>query len=501
MREEKGYFPVARLLAHHEHSGAGSFSEDRPQPFDDTPGEITCQADTHRQVIACRIGMKGKSQMSDDLKIIRLEAENIKRLKVVEITPDGNLVEITGNNGHGKTSVLDSILWALGGKGAVQKQPVRLGSKKGHVTLDLGDDRGLRFRVTRRFRADPDGGDATTALIIEAPDGSKPQAPQTLLDAIVGTIAFDPLEFERTDGKGRLAILKGLIPGIDFDKLAKDRQAFYFARRDVNRDAERLKAQAAIPLPEDCPLESIDTRAIEGELRAAERQIGAINEERIRRQAHSHDKAALFKRADDFQKRANELRRQADEAEAAAKADHEDAEAMTAAALEWKALPPEPDTDAILSRLAGANENNRLFSKRQEVQQLLLQFDEAETESNRLSNEIERIDTTVRAAIEKADLPVTGLELGEADVMLKGVPFEQGSDAERLRASMAIGMALNPKLRVMRVRDGSILDGPAMALLAEVAAEENFQIWIERVIASGPSAIIMEDGMVKGAAP
>lgn len=47
------------------------------------------------------------------MKIIALQAENVKRLVAIEIRPDGNLVQITGKNGAGKTSVLDCIWWAL----------------------------------------------------------------------------------------------------------------------------------------------------------------------------------------------------------------------------------------------------------------------------------------------------------------------------------------------------------------------------------------------------
>lgn len=62
------------------------------------------------------------------MKIISLESENIKRLKAVRIKPDGLLVQITGKNGAGKTSVLDSIMMALAGGSTIPEKPIRDGS-------------------------------------------------------------------------------------------------------------------------------------------------------------------------------------------------------------------------------------------------------------------------------------------------------------------------------------------------------------------------------------
>ena len=47
------------------------------------------------------------------MKILRLEASNIKRVRVVEINPDGSVVLVTGRNAQGKSSVLDAIVYAL----------------------------------------------------------------------------------------------------------------------------------------------------------------------------------------------------------------------------------------------------------------------------------------------------------------------------------------------------------------------------------------------------
>ena len=92
------------------------------------------------------------------MKIVRLEAENVKRLVAVEIAPDGSLVVIGGKNGAGKSSTLDSIAMALGGKDLVPEKPLRDGAEKGHVEVDLGD-----LIVRRTFTAAGGGSLEATA--------------------------------------------------------------------------------------------------------------------------------------------------------------------------------------------------------------------------------------------------------------------------------------------------------------------------------------------------
>ena len=81
------------------------------------------------------------------MKIVSLTAENVKKLVAVQIRPDGNLVQICGKNGQGKTSVLDSIWWALTGTSHIQAAPIRAGANQARIRLDLGD-----LVVTRTFR-------------------------------------------------------------------------------------------------------------------------------------------------------------------------------------------------------------------------------------------------------------------------------------------------------------------------------------------------------------
>ena len=68
------------------------------------------------------------------MKIISLQSENIKKIKAVEIRPTDNTVIISGKNGQSKSSVLDSIYYALGGKDKIPSKPIRDGEKKAEMT-------------------------------------------------------------------------------------------------------------------------------------------------------------------------------------------------------------------------------------------------------------------------------------------------------------------------------------------------------------------------------
>ena len=82
------------------------------------------------------------------MKIIKLEASNVMRLNAVEITPKGDVVILGGKNGAGKSSVLESILLALGGRKSKIKEPLKKGKDKGKVVLELD---GTGLIVTRTF--------------------------------------------------------------------------------------------------------------------------------------------------------------------------------------------------------------------------------------------------------------------------------------------------------------------------------------------------------------
>jgi DNA repair exonuclease SbcCD ATPase subunit len=427
------------------------------------------------------------------MKIIALQAENIKKLVAVEIKPDGNMVQITGKNGQGKTSILDSIWWALAGTSNIQGAPIRKGQKEARIRLDLGE-----IVVTRTFREKEDG--ATSSITVENAKGARFTSPQAMLDELLGQLSFDPLAFARMAPAEQFDTLKKFVPGIDFDQIETQNKIDYAKRTDINRRAKEAKTLAdRLAVPPDTPDEPIDESALVAQMETAGKHNADIEARKARRIDYQNQIKAKMDGSDVLQRQIEEARKRLDELEAAtsqADVEIEDMKKKLAAAPE---LPKPIDTSEIKVSISQAHEINQAVGvkKQQEAQQKAAEALEIEAEG--LTEAMERRDTQKQEAIAAAKLPVDGIGFGDGVILLDGVPFDQASDAEQLRASIAIAMSLNPKLKVIRVRDGSLLDDDSMKLLSEMADSNDFQIWVERVDGSGKVGFVLEDGHLKAA--
>lgn len=433
------------------------------------------------------------------MKIISLQAENVKRLTAVTITPDGNLVQITGRNGQGKTSVLDAIWWALEGAANVQAEPIRKGQAEARIRLDLGE-----YVVTRRFTRKEDGG-FTTSIAVESADGARFPSPQKMLDKLLGSLSFDPLAFARSKPQEQFNMLRSFVPGVDFEAIDNANRGDYQKRTDINRRAKEARTLAeGIQVPPEADAKPIDTADVLEQLQAAHQANSEIDQ-RTAARAAATDKAAECRRQADIQgDRALALEEQAKAAraeQARLTASAADLEKRLAEAGE---LPAYVDVEALAAQVRAAQATNSAIEaaqrKRTEKAQHTASADELEAQSKQLTEAMQKRMDAKDAAIAAAKMPVPGIGFGDGYVTLNGVPFEQGSDAEQLRASIAIAMAANPKLRVIRVRDGSLLDADGMKLLAAMADEHDCQVWVESVDSSASIGFVIEDGHLKAQA-
>lgn len=428
------------------------------------------------------------------MKILQLNAENIKRLKAVEIRPDGNLVEITGRNGQGKTSVLDAIWWALGGEKPIQAKPVRDGEETGQITLDLGD-----YKVTRKFRVKADGS-ITKSLTVENRDGAKYSSPQDILNGFIGDLTFDPLAFSRMKPREQVVALRAMVPDFDFVAADEANDVDFKARTDVNRTIKDLRTRIdAITVPADAPTEAVSAETLLQQLQeameansnadAAERKREQINGQIVQMESSIRDKREQIAR---YERAITEAKQAIASGELAIEEKRDELDSIGEPAARVDLAP-------IREKIAQSEHVNHLYGLRKQREAMEVELKGAEERSAALTKAMQDRKEAAAAAVRSADLPITGLELTEEAVLLNGQPFEQASDAEQLRVSIAVAGAMNPKLRVIRVRDGSLLDDEAMRSLASYADEHDLQIWIERVDSSGTVGVVIEDGMVRAA--
>ncbi|TIX28803.1 AAA family ATPase [Mesorhizobium sp.] len=426
-------------------------------------------------------------------KVIRLESENIKRLKAVSIEPGGNVIEITGKNGAGKTSVLDSLFWALTGKTATkQPSPIRTGEEKATITLDLGS-----LTVTRKFLAQEDGS-YTTSLVVETEDGARFQKPQNTLDALVGSLTMDPLEFTRMKPADQFDALRRFVPNFDFEKSAGDNAADFRTRTDVNRRAKETRAQAAgIVVAAGTPDEPIDESALVDDLQAAGDHNADIERRKSNRaavasQILAHDQAASSKRA-----QITVLEQQIAALRLAAEEDIEAGKKLQKRLDDAGPLPDLIDQTEIRAKISAARVTNGAVAEKKRSADLLAAAGRLEQESAALTKAMADRDAEKAKAIAAAKMPVDGIGFGDGIITLNDLPFDQASAAEQLRASIALAMAANPKLRIILVRDGSLLDDDSIGIIAEMADKHDIQIWMETVSSGRAGAIVIEDGAIR----
>lgn len=403
------------------------------------------------------------------MRIIELSAENIKRLRAIDITPAEHVQVITGKNAAGKSSVLDAIWLALGGGTASRgtAKPIREGQEQASVRLDLGD-----LIVTRTW-----AGDKTT-LKVETAEGAKYSSPQGVLDALVGRMSFDPLEFTRFAPREQLSALLDIVDlNIDLKDVAAKRTFAYDQRTEIGRHVKILEGQAAsLGKPEEgVPEAEVSVSDLIVDYRRADL-------------AHS-TYAAAMRQESELTARIESLRGQVTILEGTL--------AKTKAIIE--ATGELPDLDVIQARIDTAEATNTAVRHNAERAKVKANLLHAKSQYEGATNAIEAIDKTKADALAAAKFPVDGLGFDDDGVTYQGVPFAQASASEQIRVSLAMAMALNPKLRVVRILDGSLLDADSMALIAQMAAAKDYQVWIERVDDGSGVGVLIEDGQVANA--
>jgi hypothetical protein len=410
------------------------------------------------------------------LTVLELRAENTMRLRAVAIKPKKvGVVKIAGRNAQGKSSLLDSIWMTIGGAKAIPLDPVHAGASEAVTFVDLGE-----YRATRRVQAS-----GKTTLELTNREGVPQSSPQTILDGLIGNLSFDPLAFMRMDAKKQLDELKKLV-GLDFSQLDADK---------AKRTQERLLVGREV----DVARGALTRMVRHADAPKAETSVAdlskALQDAQTTNSNNALERQSVDQAVDEMNGWGAEVARLQGELDAAKTQFAQWQTTVDERRCEASNLH-DADTAAIIARMNTVEADNAKVRSNAAYDACKRDLDAKDKRYGELTKALADIDARKQNELANAKFPVDGLSFDENGVMFKGHPFSRASGAEKLRTSLAMAIALNPTLRVMTIRDASLLDADSMAIVEEMAERAGAQVWLELCHCDDATAVVIEDGMV-----
>lgn len=420
------------------------------------------------------------------MKVMRLEVQNVLRVDEIDWDLEGhNLWLVGGKNGQGKSSAIKALVMALCGRSGCDwpEVPVKDGAKEGviRVTLDGSENlhEPMQLQAELVFTKRRDGSYKETFRLVDSAGEEAPE-PRALLKRLYRSRAFDPLQFERLAPKEQRKMLLEAL-GVDLEA-DQARAAEVFANRtSVNRELRTAKAYAdAMPLPKLNVAAPVDTAAITKALEDATQHNASIKKAEARRDNAVDRMRTLEREIEALQKKLAE------------------AEQVEEECRQQLAGMKPVDTEPLMEELRTASAKNEAYAQAQERKRAVERVKQLEAEADKLTNTLAAIEQEQRDQLASAPNAIPGLEVDEDGVLINGVPFQQAAQSERIRASMKIGMALNPELRLLVCEDGSALDRDALAEVAKIATDADYQVLVELVTRSEDDerlcSVVLEEG-------
>lgn len=416
----------------------------------------------------------------ESIKINKLEIENVKRIKAVKIEPTANgLTIVGGNNNQGKTSVLDSIAWALGGEKYRPSKAQREGSTIPptlHIVLNNG------LVVERKGK--------NSALKVTDPNGGK--GGQQLLNEFVEQLALDLPRFMESSGKEKAqTLLKIIGVGDQLEVLDRKEKELYNNRLSIGQIADRKKKFAdEQPYYPEAPKELISP----SELIRQQQEILARNGEnqRKREQVEKYKSSVFF-----IRQSVDSMREQLEQEEQRLK---EAEENLRIAQMNASDLQDE-STAELEESLANIEEINRKVRANMDKDKAEEDALDYRNQYDSLTAEIDKTRRGKTDLLQSAELPLPELSVKDGELIYKGQQWDNMSGSDRLKVSTAIIRKLNPKCGFVLLDKLEQMDIQTLNEFGQWLEQEGLQAIATRVSTGDECSIIIEDGYVKDEEP
>lgn len=418
------------------------------------------------------------------VKINTLELENVKRIKAVSLTPrDSGLTVIGGNNGQGKTSVLDAICWAVGGNKFKPTNAARDGAYT---------DPHIRIQLSNGLIVERAGKNA--ALKVIDPQGNR--SGQALLDSFISELALNLPKFLNASDKEKADTLLQII-GVG-DKLAQmenEEQRLYNQRRAVGQIADQKKKFAAeLPSWQNVPEQPVTA----SELIQQQQEILARNGANMQRRNEFKSLEAKHGILGEKLRGLNDQIQQLSDARIELQKEIEAIEEAIEAAGKTVAELHDESTAEIEQSIAEIDavnakvrDNIAKAQAEQEAADLSGQYDE-------LTEQIEDIRKARTDLLSSADLPLTGLTVESGKLLYNGKAWDCMSGSEQLTVATAIVRRLNPECGFVLLDKLEQMDVQTLATFGQWLEAQGLQAIATRVSTGDECSVIIEDGYVSG---
>ena len=419
------------------------------------------------------------------VKIMALEAENVKRIKAVALTPSPTgLTLVGGNNNQGKTSVLDALAWALGGDRFRPDAAQRDGAvAPAHLKVKLSNG----VVVERKGK--------NSTLTVTDPTGRR--SGQQLLNAFIEPLALDLPRFMEASDKEKADILLRII-GIGTELHTRDLEikALYDKRTFTGQLAAQKKhfAEELISYP-DAPEEPVSA----SDLIRQQQEILARNGENQRKRNQLDklidEKNQLNFTLRDLDEKIEDLKEEYEQTQAK----FTDLEKQIFQARKSAAQLQDESTAELEASIRGIEEINQKVRAN-------LEKSRAEDEAARYASDYDKLTEAITrkradrmALLNGADLPLPELSVEDGALTYKGKHWRDMSGSDQLRVAAAIVRRLNPDCGFVLLDKLEQMDMTTLQEFSAWLETEHLQAIATRVSTGSECQIIIEDGMVKDA--
>lgn len=407
------------------------------------------------------------------IKITSFEIENVKRIKMLQYTPTENgLTVIGGKNNQGKTTVLDSIAWALGGD---QFRPTNA-ARDGALTNPY-----LKVTLSNGIVVERKG--KNSSLKVTDPSGRL--AGQSLLNSFVEQFALDVPKFLNSNSKEKASILLRIIGvGDKLFTLERDEGETYAKRHAVGQIADQKKKFAKeMPLFQDVPDEPVSV----SQLISEQQEILARNGENQRKRDRAYD---LELRRNELAERINRTREQLDKMTA----ELADLEKEVETAYKTAEELHDESTAELEENLRSIEEINRKVRANLDREKAEADAEEYARMYDDLTEKLSAIRQQKKDLLEGADLPLPGLSVENGELTYQGRNWDCLSSSQQLKIATAIVRKLNPECGFVLLDKLEQMDNDTLSDFAAWLENENLQAIATRVSTGDECSVIIEDG-------